>query len=55
MLNLLRLVCSKNVFKGCVCYILLRLKENTSETRENAFYFTPKALFHFQEKQILEF
>ena len=37
------------VIKGCVHYILvdcfLDLNESTCQTRENAFYFTSKALF----------
>ena len=39
---------AEQLFKGCVRYIFaslfLCLKENTCETRKNAFYFTSKAL-----------
>ena len=48
----LRNVPWENIFKGCVCYILLDcfvcLKESSCETRKNVFYFTLKALFIFE-------
>ena len=48
-MELFSLRLSRNILKGCVCYIFARLflslNESPCETRKNVFSFTSKALF----------